>query len=221
MNNYTTCVFDLDGTLINSLGDLADCCNEALSLYELPTHSIDEYRYFVGSGIKNLIKRSMGEKSSDETLATAVYRTFNILYNEKCLDRTKPYDGISDLLSKLKKSGVKIGVLSNKSDEFANRIVDALFEHGEPDVVWGKRENFPIKPEPQSLYAVIEELHSDRDKCLYIGDSDVDVITAKNADIDFCGVEWGFRGAKELISAGAKKVAKKPIDIYNLVCTNE
>ncbi len=221
MNKYNTCVFDLDGTLVNSLGDLASCCNETLSLYELPTHTVDEYRYFVGSGIKNLIKKSMGDKSNDETLSTAVYRTFNILYNEKCLEATKPYEGVSELLSELKDKGVKIGVLSNKSDEFAKRIVDALFEHGEPDVVWGQKENFPIKPEPQSLYAVIEELDGEKDKCLYIGDSDVDVITAKNAHIDFCGVEWGFRGADELISAGAKTVVKKPSDILNLVCVNE
>jgi len=221
MNNYSTCVFDLDGTLVDSLGDLADCCNEALALYELPTHSLDQYRYFVGSGIRNLIKKSMGEKASDVTLRTAVYNTFNIIYNEKCLERTKPYDGISDLLAKLKKNGVKIGVLSNKSDEFARRIVDALFEHGEPEVVWGKKDNFPIKPEPQSLQAVIEELHGVREKCLYIGDSDVDVKTALNAHVDFCGVEWGFRGAKELISAGAERVAKRPSDIYNMVCCHE
>jgi len=221
MNNYTTCVFDLDGTLVNSLGDLANCCNETLELYELPTHSVDEYRYFVGSGIMNLIKRSMGKKSSDETLVRAVYNTFNIIYNERCLELTKPYSGISELLAKLKKKGVRIGVLSNKSDEFAQRIVEALFEHGEPEVVWGKKKNFPIKPEPQSLYAVIDELHGERDKCLFIGDSDVDVITAKNAGVDFCGVEWGFRGAKELMSAGAGKIAKQPMDIYRLVCVNE
>ena len=96
MNKYDICVFDLDGTLIDSLADLADSCNEALSVNGMPVHDTDRYKTFVGSGIKNLIKRSMGDKSSDETLSTAVYRTFNILYNEKCLEATKPYDGVSD-----------------------------------------------------------------------------------------------------------------------------
>ncbi|MBQ3970453.1 MAG: HAD family hydrolase [Clostridia bacterium] len=218
MKKYDACVFDLDGTLIDSLGDLASCCNEALSLYELPTHNIEEYRYFVGSGIKNLIKRSMGSKADDEKLFISVYRAFNMLYEVKCLEKTKPYDGIIKMLSKLKESGVKVAVLSNKSDEFANRIVNALFEKGEFDVVWGKKENFPIKPEPESLYAVLDELKCDKSKCLYIGDSDVDVITAKNADIHFCGVEWGFRGEEELSTAGAETIVKNPNDILNLVC---
>ena len=221
MKNYTTCVFDLDGTLINSLDDLADCCNEALELFELPCHSVDEYRMFVGSGIVNLIKRAMGKKSSDQTLVKAVYNTFNILYEEKCLYKTKPYEGIPQLLAELKRNDIKIGILSNKSDEFANRIVEALFEHGEPDVVWGKKKEFPIKPEPQALYAIMDELHTDRESCLYIGDSDVDVKTAKNANVDFCGVEWGFRGISELLGAGAAFIADTPSDILDLVLGNE
>ena len=221
MKKYNACVFDLDGTLIDSLGDLAESCNDALSLYELPTHSVSEYRYFVGSGIQNLIKRSMGEKSSDEKLRISVSRAFNMIYAEKCLELTKPYKGISQLLSKLKANGIKIGVLSNKSDEFAKKIVDALFEDDELDVVWGNKDSFPITPEPQALYALLNELGCKKENCLYIGDSDIDVITAKNADIDFCGVEWGFRGAEELHSAGADTIVKKPIEILDLVCANK
>lgn len=217
MSKYDVCIFDLDGTLIDSLGDLAACCNEALQLHDLPAHPIDSYRYFVGSGIKNLIKRSMGEKASDEKLVTSVYKAFNMLYNEKCLELTKPYKGISALLSHLRNNGIKVAVLSNKSDEFAKRIVNELFDENEIDLVWGKKEEFPIKPSPDSLFAVLKSFDCDKEKCLYIGDSDVDVITAKNAEVDFCGVQWGFRGAEELLSAGAKTIVEKPSEILALV----
>lgn len=217
MSKYDVCIFDLDGTLIDSLGDLAACCNEALQLHDLPAHPIDSYRYFVGSGIKNLIKKSMGEKASDEKLVTSVYKAFNMLYNEKCLELTKPYKGISALLSQLRNNGIKVAVLSNKSDEFAKRIVNELFDENEIDLVWGKKEEFPIKPSPDSLFALLKKFNCNKKKCLYIGDSDVDVITAKNAEVDFCGVQWGFRGAEELLSVGAKTIAEKPSEILALV----
>ncbi len=217
MSKYDVCVFDLDGTLIDSLGDLAVCCNEALQLHDLPAHPVDSYRYFVGSGIKNLIKRSMGDKADDEKLVTSVYKAFNLLYNEKCLELTKPYKGVSALLSQLRHSGIKVAVLSNKADEFAKRIVDELFDENEFDLVWGKKEEYPIKPAPDSLLAILDKFDCKKNKCLYIGDSDVDVITAKNADVDFCGAEWGFRGKDELLSAGAKKIAVKPGEILALV----
>ncbi len=217
MKKYDVCVFDLDGTLIDSLGDLADCCNEALMLHELPAHPIDSYRNFVGSGIKNLIKRSMGDKSCDEKLVTSVYRAFNMLYREKCLEHTRPYKGVSALLAQLRFNGIKVAVLSNKADNFAKKIVNELFDDSEFDLVWGKKENFPIKPSPESLNEIIKELGSVKERCLYIGDSDVDVITAKNAGVDFCGVEWGFRGVEELVRNGAKITVSKPHSIFELV----
>lgn len=221
MNNFDVCVFDLDGTLINSLTDLADCCNEALELHSLPPHPLKSYKVFVGSGIKNLIKRCMGEKAADEELFTSVYKAFNMLYNEKCLEKTLPYDGIPSLIKDLKDNNVKICVLSNKADEFAKRIVYTLFEENDFDLVWGKKEEYPIKPAPDSLFAMLEQLGCTKEKCLYIGDSDVDVITASNAGVAFCGVEWGFRGPEELTNAGARFIAKKPKDIFRLVTTDE
>lgn len=221
MNKYDVCVFDLDGTLINSLSDLANCCNEALDLHSLPIHPCKAYKQFVGSGIKNLIKRAMGERAADEELFTSVYKAFNMLYEEKCLESTLPYEGITELLKKLKNSGVKLSVLSNKSDEFTRHITDSLFEKDTFDIVCGKKEGFPIKPAPDSLNATLSELNCTSDRCLYIGDSDVDVITASNANVSFCGVEWGFRGAEELRNAGAEIIVKKPKEIIKLVCTNE
>ncbi len=214
---YEACIFDLDGTLADSLNDLAVSCDEALSLFELPTHTIDEYRYFVGNGIRNLVCSAMGEKSEDDKLQHSVFRTFNLIYAERCLEKTRPYSGIVEMLSDMKKAGIKVGVLSNKADSFAKRIVDALFDSSLIDVVYGQRSDFPRKPAPESLYAMLSELGCDKSSCLYIGDSNVDVATAKNAGVDFCGVEWGFRGYNELKSSGAEMIAKTPAEITELV----
>ncbi len=217
MNNYDVCIFDLDGTLVNSLKDLADCVNESLSLHSLPTHTLKEYRQFIGHGIANLIKSAMGDYANDEKLHTSVYKAFVLLYDACCLNNTKPYDGVCDLLGTLKEKNVKVCVLSNKADAFANRIVRALFGDDTFDLIWGKRDSYPNKPAPDSLNAMISELGSPRRKCLYIGDSDVDVETAANAGVDFCGVEWGFRDRSDLIASGAEVVVRKPEEIVHLV----
>ncbi len=214
---YTACVFDLDGTLVNSLADLADSCNAALSLFELPTHRLEEYRYFVGRGIRNLVSNAMGEKADDEKLLRSVYGTFNMIYEEKCLEKTRPYHGVEDMLRALKDGGVKVGVLSNKADGFAKRIVGALFDSELVDIVYGQKDEFPRKPSPESLFAMLGELDCDSSRCLYIGDSNVDVETASNAGVDFCGAEWGFRGREELESAGATLIAKNAEDITKAV----
>lgn len=221
MNNFKVCIFDLDGTLINSLADLANCVNEALELHSLPTHHPGNYNYFVGNGVKNLIRAAMGDKAEDEKLFTSVYKAFNLLYNEKCLEFTQPYAGIDEMLYELKNNGIKLCVLSNKTDNFAKRIVNSLFSHGTFDSVWGKKENFPTKPSPDSALTMIKELGYQPSDCLYIGDSDVDLKTARNADLKFCGVEWGFRGKNELLENGAKVIVKKPSEIVKLVCVDE
>ena len=221
MNKYSVCIFDLDGTLINSLDDLADSCNAALENNGLPIHPVNEYRSLVGSGIKNLIKRSLGEKKSDEKLVEAVFSDFNRIYGENCLNKTKPYDGICEMTAALKSRGIKLCVLSNKSDNFTHRITDALFAKNTFDIVWGKREQYPIKPAPDALLAILQQAEISKDNCLYIGDSDVDVITAKNAQTAFCGVSWGFRGVEELKNAGAVSIAYQPDDIIKEVIKDE
>lgn len=221
MRKYDVCIFDLDGTLIDSLDDLADSCNKALKIHGLPTHNIDKYRFFVGSGIKNLIKRSLGDMADDHALVQKVYDSFNSVYEQNCLVKTKPYPGIIEMLRTLKQNGVRLCVLSNKSDDFANMITDSLFDKGTFDLVWGKKSEFPIKPDPGSINTMLDKLSISRDKCLYIGDSDVDCITAKNADVDLIGVEWGFRGRNELENAGAEIVVSSPEEIVKAVCVNE
>ena len=121
----------------------------------------------------------------------------------------------------LKSRGIKLCVLSNKSDNFTHRITDALFAKNTFDIVWGKREQYPIKPAPDALLAILKQAEISKDNCLYIGDSDVDVITAKNAQTAFCGVSWGFRGVEELKNAGAVSIAYQPDDIIKEVIKDE
>lgn len=221
MKNYDICIFDLDGTLINSLDDLADSCNEALKMNGMPVHETEKYRYFVGSGIKNLIKRVLPDHGDDETLAQRVYEGFNTAYQKNCLNKTKPYSGIKNMLAVLAKHGVKLAVLSNKPDDFSKMITDTLFDVGTFDAVWGKKAEFPIKPDPTALLAMLDSFSAVPDRCLYVGDSDVDCITARNAGVDFVGAQWGFRGRQELVNAGAEFIAATPEDIVNKVCSNE
>ena len=140
-----------------------------------------------------------------------------MVYEEKCLDKTRPYRGINDMLRTLKDNGVKVGVLSNKADNFAKRIVAELFDEKLIDAVYGQKDEYPRKPSPESLYAMLKELGAKKTECLYVGDSNVDVQTALNAGVDFCGAQWGFRGRKELEEAGAAFVAETADDITKAV----
>lgn len=221
MSKYKVCVFDLDGTLVNSIADLCTSTNDALKKHSLPTHPLYKYKQFVGRGIANLVKSAMGSSSENEELFSCVYNDFCAIYNEKCLDETRPYDGIPELLDKLKENNIKICVLSNKADTFAKRIVSALFGENTFSAVWGKKEEYPRKPQPDSIFAMLKEIGCSPEECLYIGDSNVDVYTAKNAALDFCGVEWGFRGKDELKSCGAENIVKEPLEILKLVTENE
>lgn len=221
MKNYDVCIFDLDGTLVNSLADLANCTNEALYLHDLPTHSYKAYKQFVGNGIKNLIIKAMGDKYENAELFTSVSKAFNMLYNEKCMEETLPYPGVTELVDNLKDQGVKVCVLSNKADDFAKRIVSGLFAENTFDICIGKKPDCPAKPDPSAVFEILDELNCPKSRCLYIGDSNVDMQTAQNAGVDSCGVEWGFRSLEELNDAGAMTTVKHAKDIFQLVIVNE
>ncbi len=213
------CIFDLDGTLINSLYDLADAMNYALKQHGFQEHEPEKYRFMVGSGISTLADRAMvipqglaGPEKKLEILAD-----FNIYYNEHCLDKTRPYDHIPELLDTLDKQNILYAVMSNKPDNFSNMIVRALFPENSFAAVWGKRDGYERKPAPEAVWALMDELDVKREDCLYIGDSDVDVYTAQNAGLRFCGVSWGFRPKEELFSAGATYIADTPSDILKVL----
>lgn len=213
---YKAIIFDLDGTLVDTLYDLADAVNEGLRQAGLPAHDIDEYKYFVGNGRDKLVQRAMGEYY-DEAKADIVRDTFDSYYAEHCNDNVSAYDGCDEMLSKLSVLGIKTGVLSNKPDEFVDRILSNVYPDHSFTAAWGKRAQYPTKPNPTALIALMDELGVAAEDCLYIGDSDVDVYTARNAGVDMLGVEWGFRGAEELLDAGADKVVSSAAEILEYI----
>lgn len=212
------CIFDLDGTLINSLADLSCAMNYALSQHGCNTHETEKYRFMVGSGILVLIDRAVGEREDiTPEIKKQIHSDFNKYYTEHCLDFTRPYEGIPEMLDTLSANGILFAVNSNKPDDFAKLIVNSLF----PDIkfaeIWGKRDGCERKPSPDGINGILSELGISKDEVVYIGDSDVDVLTAKNAGVSFCGVSWGFRPTEELISAGAEFIADTPAGILHFI----
>lgn len=210
------CVFDLDGTLIDSLEDLADSTNYALQKNGFKTYPVNKYRYFVGDGVPMLIKRALGENDTPQA-EDRVLSDFNEYYNAHYADKTRPYRGIVELLRELFARGVKTAVLSNKPDNFVKAIVSQLFPGTDFSWVQGKAEGFPKKPDPTALNHILAVLGVKKENTLYIGDSDVDVFTGKNALVKTCGVLWGFRERDELESAGADFIVSEPKEILKLL----
>lgn len=217
MSKYKIVVFDLDGTIVDSLVDLAQSTNKGLEKAGLPTHPVSAYRQFVGNGRDVLIQKAMGDKSNDERLAKIVRETFDREYKIHCNDNTSGYDGCAEMLNSLEKQGVLTGVLSNKPDEFVGGILKKVYPEHRFTEAWGKKPELPRKPDGTALKLMLEKLNLKAEDCLYIGDSDVDVFTANNAGVDMVGVEWGFRGKEELLSAGAKAVVKTPGEILEYI----
>ncbi len=209
------CIFDLDGTLINSLYDLADAMNYALKKHGFEPHDREKYRFFVGSGISTLADRAMiiPKGSATPEQKAEVLKDFNKYYTAHCMDSTRPYPGIVEILGELDRRNIKYAIMSNKPDNFSKEIAETLFPKNKFASIWGKRDGFERKPDPKAVLALIEEVGVTPDECLYIGDSDVDVYTAKNANLKFCGVSWGFRPKQELLDAGAVFIAETAEEI--------
>lgn len=205
---YKAVIFDLDGTLVNSLYDLAASMNKALAECGLPAYPADAYRQFVGNGRTVLVERAVGEERLTPEIKARVIDLFDMDYAIHCMDKTMPYDGIRDMLDSLCAAGVKTAVLSNKPDEFVKEMMGRLFPGFPFTLAWGKKPQFKEKPDSGALNAMLDEMGVSNRECLYVGDSDVDVYTAKNAGLPFCGVEWGFRGKQELLGAGARATVK-------------
>ncbi len=206
-------IFDLDGTLVNSLEDLADAANSALKKRGFPIHETEKFRYFVGNGIPKLIERVLPEDKRVPVTMAEVKADFDAYYHSHYADKTKPYAGINELLSALKSRGYILAVASNKADEFTKAIVNSFF-NGIFSIAAGSSEGIARKPAPDIVYKIMEEAGADKKNTILIGDSNVDVMTAKNAGIKCIGCLWGFRTSEELEAAGADFLAEKPSDIY-------
>lgn len=210
---YEAIIFDLDGTILNTLPDLTQSVNFALNTYNYPTRTIDEVRTFIGNGVGLLIRRSLPSETDEETVNN-VLLLFKKHYSEHYADKTVPYDGIAELLKQLKVQGYKLAVVSNKFNSAVKALCDKFF-YGFFDFVLGETENIPRKPAPDSLNFAIENLNVKKDKVLYIGDSEVDIKTAKNSGVNCLSVLWGFKDKEFLIENGASNFAVSPKDILN------
>ena len=210
-------VFDLDGTLVNSIVDLGNAVNYALKEYNLPLHPMDDYYNFVGNGMEDLVRKSMGDKGSDDELYLKVRKAFNGYYNVHSNDNTVAYEGVPELLSDLKSKGIKTAVLTNKAHEYVGEILSKCFPDFTFDLYVGQQKGVERKPHPQSFELLLKELDVKKQDCLYIGDSEVDVKTALNAKVDLVAVTWGYRSVEILKNAGAKILVNSPKEILNYV----
>ncbi|MGG7059100.1 HAD family hydrolase [Clostridium tertium] len=216
---FKVAIFDLDGTLLNTLDDLANACNYALNKFNFPIHEVDKYKTFIGNGIYKLVERAVPEGKKDSGTVTTVLEVFNKYYNEHMMDMTKPYEGVLDLLDKLAMNEVKLAVVSNKKHDFTIEIVKKYFSD-RFDLVFGHRDNYKEKPDPVSVLEVIEAFNISKEECIYIGDSNVDIITARNAGIKSIGVSWGFRGKEELEREGADYLANNTEELEDIILNN-
>lgn len=207
-------IFDLDGTLVDSLEDLAEASNKMLEELNLPTHDLNKYRYFVGNGVRKLVLRALGKEN--EHLYDKARQLFDLYYEKHCLDHTKPYPEISDLLHHLHETGHFVGVVTNKPDILAKKICHHLFGKN-VDYVLGQIEKMPIKPNPSSVIKVMNHYHATKKQTVMIGDSDVDIITGRNAGIKSIGVTWGNRDKEELIQAGASYIVSNVQELKMLL----
>ena len=215
MNNKAI-IFDLDGTLIDSLEDIAVCMNQVLEELNLPSHKIDDYKYFVGGGISILVDNALDKNTSDET-KQLVTEKFKIVYDQKLHAKTLPYEGIYDLLDELKRLDFKIGILSNKPHEFTIAYASNLFSKYDMKEVHGQKAHIAKKPDPIAAIQIAQSFDVPCEEVYFVGDTMVDMQTAVNAKMIGIGVLWGFRDEEELMSNGATFVVKHPLDILDIV----
>ena len=211
---YKAVVFDLDGTLTNTLTDIAVAMNRALRMHGLPEYPTDAYKLMVGNGARILAERAVAERTD---MTDAVLADYQAYYEQHTRDTTRPYEGIPELLKALAERGLKLCVLSNKPHADTVNVVKYFF----PDTPWtairGQVEGIPVKPDPAGARLICETLGVTADECLYLGDTKVDMATATSAGMYAVGVLWGFRDEKELRDHGAKVIISHPLELLPLL----
>jgi phosphoglycolate phosphatase len=211
-----TAIFDLDGTLLNTLDDLTDAVNWVCRKNGWPEYTAKKVKHMVGHGIPNLVERFSPEENRSPLLMMSTLAQFSDYYGKHCMDRTLPYDGIPALLTALREHGLHLAVFSNKADEFSRGIVEHFFS-GVFDVVRGKLPCMPAKPDPTGIHRLMQEMNADPSGCMCVGDSSVDILTGHNAGLPACGVTWGFRDRQELEMAGAEYIANSPEELEKIL----
>lgn len=210
------CIFDLDGTLLNTLPTIAALMNRALTAHGFAPYPEEAYRRFVGNGARSLVKRALNAQGAlSPDAVEQVFAFFSPIYENEGYDGTAPYEGVLPLLHTLCERGVQVCVLSNKPDAATRNVVSHFF----PDVpfaaVHGGREDVPLKPAPDGVWQILEEIGAEKEDCLFVGDSNVDMETARASGLFGIGVEWGFRTREELVESGADATVSVPEQILS------
>ncbi|MDR0661687.1 MAG: HAD family hydrolase [Prevotellaceae bacterium] len=210
-------IFDLDGTLVDSLADIGDAMNRVLAEAGYPTHSYDSYRFFVGNGIRNLVIQSLPESSRTDDIVEKCYSRMLADYGQNYINKTHLYSGISQLLDNLTAKNIKLAMLSNKADAITQKVYKELLSKWSFEVVMGASDSFPRKPDPSSALYITKTVGVTPNVACYVGDSNVDMETARAAGFIAIGATWGFRSKSELIEAGAMYTIDKPIELMALL----
>lgn len=214
-------IFDLDGTLLNTIDDLGEAANYALKNAGYPTHTIASYPYFVGNGVTKLLERVLPEEAQNDENVRSLRRYFMEYYEVHNTDNTNPYPGINELLTELESAGVKLAVASNKYDSAVKKLINHYFPHIKWSAIEGQKEGIPVKPDPSIVFDILSKCPTPKSEVLYIGDSGIDMETARRACVTSCGVTWGFRPITELLANYAEYIANQPHEILDIVLQNE
>lgn len=214
---YKAIIFDLDGTLLDTLEDLADSLNRVLQDRGLPTHPTEAFRYFVGNGTAMLVSRALPAEKRNDDLTANCLEAFLREYNRNWNIKTKPYNGVSELLDALTAKHIEMAVLTNKPQHFAELCIQEFLSGWKFAVILGQRDGVPIKPDPAGSREIVRCLDIPPQEFLYLGDSDVDMRTAVNANMLPVGAMWGFRSERELREAGAVEVIGRPTELLKFV----
>ena len=210
-------IFDLDGTLLNTIEDLGHAANYALEKNGFATHTLASYPFFVGNGVRRLITRVLPEEHRNDATIDRLLKDFREYYDEHCCDCTKPYPGMPELLRDLRDQGVQMAVASNKYDAAVQKIINHYFGDIDFVAIEGQKEGVNVKPDPSVVFAILAKARVPKREVLYVGDSGVDMETARRACVDSVGVTWGFRPEKELVESLAGTIIHQPNDILGLI----
>jgi len=210
-------IFDLDGTLADTLEDISDSMNRVLQKEGFPVYTSGEYKNFIGSGIRNLVRLSLPENERSDSMIKRCTDLMGAVYTESCLIKTNLYDGISEIVDTFRLKGIKLAVFSNKADEFTQRIVRSLLHPKKFEMILGAKSSIPAKPDPAGALLISKHFGIDPQEIGFIGDSDIDMITANKAAMFAIGALWGFKTKAELIAGGAKVLVERPRELLEVL----